>query len=150
MKSTGESVAYVDTSALIKAVLPEPESAQLDLILRSRDVLLVSDLCITETASVLMRKVRKKELTADRARECYQQIRKDVDAGVYRRVDLTAEMHREAESMILKFGDRFRLISSDALHLIAAERNGAGELITYDSDLAHAVRSIGTLIVSGL
>ncbi len=149
MKNTGESVAYVDTSALIKVVLPEPESPELDLLLASRGVLLVSDLCLTELASVLMRKVRRRELSADRARECVQRISQDVNLGVYRRVDLSPATHREAESLILKFGDRFRLIASDALHLVAAERNGASEMVTYDRDLADAARSIGALSVCG-
>ncbi len=55
---------YIDSSALAKLYVPEPESDALDAILRGRRDLLMSELAITELLSAVARKRREGVLTA--------------------------------------------------------------------------------------
>jgi predicted nucleic acid-binding protein len=71
VKHTGEQIIYLDTSALVKLVIQEDESARLNDDLRSRDRKIVSAWCLTELASVLMKRVRSNSLVSKKAREAY-------------------------------------------------------------------------------
>jgi predicted nucleic acid-binding protein len=123
-------IVYVDTSAALKLVVDEPESAALaETLQRHRDAgdVLVSSLLLhTEM-------------------HCAANRRPDV---VNR--DLVAQALSTIDLVALECGDLLtapllpgRLRSADALHLAAALRTGAEVMVAYDRELAAAARNAG-------
>lgn len=125
---------YLDTSALVKLVVPEPESQALrEWIEEVQDVLVTSDLARTE----LLRAVR-------RARpEAVRLARMVLDSLTVLR--LGTGIFEEAARL-----DPPGLRSLDALHLAAAltlEDDLLG-VVTYDDRLTEATRLLGFLTIA--
>jgi len=145
----GSSPVYLDTSALAKLYLPEPGSDEMeDALLGRRDVI-VSDLAITELTSAVARRVRETDLTAAHARRIYQRVSTDVGAGEFRRAEITANTHREAERLLMAIGRRVPVRAGDALHLGMASLLGVRVLVTFDQRMRSAAEALGTLDVVG-
>lgn len=143
------SPVYLDTSALAKLYLPESGSdAVEDALLGRRDVI-VSDLAVTELTSAIARRVRDGDLTAADARRIYQRLLRDIGAGEFRRAEITANGHREAERLLMGVGRRAALRAADALHLGMASLLGVRVLVTFDQRMRAAAEALGTLDVVG-
>jgi predicted nucleic acid-binding protein len=143
------SPVYLDTSARVKLYVPESGSDEMeDALLGRRDVI-VSDLAITELTSAVARRVREADLTAAHARRIYQRVSSDVGAGEFRRAEITANSHREAERLLMGIGRRVPLRAADALHLALAGLLGARVLMTFDQRMRSAAEALGTLDVVG-
>ena len=143
------SPVYLDTSALVKLYLPESGSNEMeDALLGRRDVI-VSDLAITELTSAVVRRVREADLTGAHARRIYQRVLSDVDAGEFRRAEITANSHREAERLLMGIGRRVPLRAADALHLGMMGLLGVRVLVTFDQRMWSAAEALGTLDVVG-
>jgi uncharacterized protein len=136
---------YCDASALAKLFLPEAGSAELNARLADRDDVLVSDLALTEVASALARRARESALPAAAARRVYRKILATVADGAFRRVDLLASIHRDAERLLLA-SERLPLRAADALHLALALGAGAGTLLTYDRVVERAAAAQGLAV----
>lgn len=123
---------YLDTSAAVKLVVEEPESAPLarflDRTVAAEDVV-SSALLETELRRVAVR----------------EQIDQGAVSDVLSRIDLV-ETDRALfhEAGILPGG---HLRSLDALHLATAIRVGAA-VVTYDVRMAHAARALGIAVVA--
>ncbi len=143
-----EGPLYLDTSALVKLYISEPESVWLDRALRGRRDLIVSDLAVTELASSLGRRCRELALTATVAARVYRRVLSDIGEELLRRVDLTPEVHREAERMLLS-SSLVPLRSLDALHVALAAMNDARTIVTFDRTLERAAASFGILTSPG-
>jgi predicted nucleic acid-binding protein len=136
---------YCDTSALLKLYLPEPGSDELNRIVEGRDDVLVSDLVVTEAVSALARRLRQDGLTLAAARRVHEAIVGALDEGVYRRVELTREVHRRAEHVLLTLTPP-PLRAADALHLALATAARAASLASFDARMAAAARAIGLAV----
>ena len=139
-ESSGATLAgplYCDASALAKLFLPEAGSSELNDRLAGRDDVLISDLAVTEVASALARRMRESDLPSGAARRVYRRILATVAEGAFRRVDLLASTHRDAERLLLASGAT-PLRAADALHLALALGAGAGTVLTFDRSLARA------------
>lgn len=64
------------------------------------------------------------------------------DSGVYCRVELLPEIHREAERLLVSI-ERVPLRATDALHLALALSGAAASVLTFDRRLAGAARALG-------
>ena len=148
MKIAGSPV-YLDTSALAKLYLPESGSDELEDALVGRRDVIVSDLAITELTSAVARRVRDADLTAAHARRIYQRVSSDIGAGEFRRAEITANSHREAERLLMGIGRHVPLRAADALHLGMASLLGARVLVTFDQRMSAAARALGTLDLVG-
>lgn len=139
-----EGPVYLDTSAVVKLYVPEPGSARVDRALRGRTDLFVSGLTVTELASALARRRREGVLGAAAAAEIYRRLLSDLADALFGRVELTADVHREAERMLL-----CSPIASprtlDALHLALAATSDARTILTFDRSLARAAAGFGLL-----
>lgn len=144
-----EGPVYVDTSAAVKLYVPEPESPSVDRILRGRTDLLVSDLTVSELASALGRRRREGTLEASVAARIYRRFLSDLSDGLFLRVELTSEVHREAERMLLA-SPLLPLRTLDALHLASAATHDARTILTFDLNLARAAASFGLLTAPSL
>jgi len=124
---------YLDSSAIVKLVIAEPESADLRAHLRRRRPLVSSALARTE---VLRAALPFGEAILSRSRE------------VLRRLDLVRINDRilEAAGVLMPAEPR----SLDAIHLATAGLLGAdlSQLITYDERMADAARLVGIKVVA--
>jgi predicted nucleic acid-binding protein len=136
---------YCDTSALLKLYLPEPGSAEFNEVVEGRGDVLVSDLAVTELISALARSLRRGSLPRDAARRLQHAILARLDEGVYHRVELTRDVHRRAEQLLLSLTET-PLRAADALHLALATSARAASLASFDARLAAAARAVGLAI----
>ncbi len=145
----GSSPVYLDTSALAKVYLPESGSGRLEEELRGRRDLFLSDLALTELASAVFRRVRQGDLPSEEGVRIYRRALGDLERGEYRRTELTREVHRAAEHLLLTLGQRAPLRAADALHLAQATACGARALLTFDRAMLAAARALGVFDLSG-
>ena len=129
---SAEKVLYVDSSALVKLAIREPESAALRRYLGRRRPLVSSALARTEVVRALV----------PLGSEAVQRGR-----DVLARVDLLRVSNRVLDSAgMLAPAD---LLSLDAIHLASAEQLGSDlkGFVTYDERLASAATSRGLRVI---
>ena len=137
-----ETGIYLDSSALAKLYVPEPESDALDAFLRGRRDLLISELAITEVLSAIARRRREGLLTPVQASEIRDAVLSDANSGSLRRLDLTPVVHREAERLLFQL-DSAALRTPDALHIALALLSAATHVVTYDARMRSAALHAG-------
>ena len=125
--------SYLDSSAVVKLVVAEPESAALRVYLRRRRPLVSSALARTEVLRALL---PAGDLALSRGRD------------VLRRLDLVRINDRVLEAAGIVQPAHVR--SLDAIHLITAQLLGGdlGQLVTYDDRMADAATQMGLRTVS--
>lgn len=125
------STAYLDTSAAMKLLVEEPESAALLAELTSHQPRLVASwLLHTELRSASVRNPKIVDADAVSA------VLDVVDLVDLIRADLVAT------------GSHVPLRSNDAIHLAVAVRLGLDQFITYDQELATAARRAGLAVLA--
>lgn len=130
---SAERATYLDSSAIVKLVVREPESTALRRFLRRRKTLVSSGLARTE----VVRAVLPIGLNA---------VRRAQD--VLTRVELARVNDRilKAAGMLLPH----ELRSLDAVHLATAQQLGVdlGSVVTYDERMAEAADALGLTVAS--
>ncbi|MGZ4141780.1 MAG: type II toxin-antitoxin system VapC family toxin [Actinomycetota bacterium] len=125
---SAERATYLDSSAIVKLAVHEPESAALRRYLRRRRPLVSSALARTEVARALL------PLGPEAARR---------GRDVLARIDLARVNDRvlSAAGMLLPADVR----SLDAIHLATAQELGSdlARIVTYDDRMADAARALG-------
>jgi predicted nucleic acid-binding protein len=144
-RATLTGPVYCDTSALLKLYLPEPGSGEFNQLVESRDDVVVSDLVVTEAVSALSRRLRQGALTRDVASRVHAAIIEGLDSSIYRRVELTREVHRRAEQMLLTLTS-VPLRAAEALHLALATAARAASLASFDARMTTAARAVGLAV----
>jgi predicted nucleic acid-binding protein len=134
---------YLEGSALVKLLVPEPDSDGLNQALKRAGEVIVSDLALTETASALGRRTREALLTPAESRRLYREARQL--AASCRIVELTPPVHRQAERLLLTSW-KIPLRALDALHVALALDAGAATLATYDPRLRQAAVAHGLFV----
>jgi uncharacterized protein len=129
---------YVDSSALLKRYVDEPDSDTADLLLRSDPSLLTARHTIVEVRRNLARLLEQREASA--ARSTFSE-----DAGVLSIIELDAVTCEAAAGIAETIGVR----TLDALHLAAAQRTGGPGMpfLTFDVRQAHAARTLGFTVL---
>lgn len=127
------TVSYVDSSAIVKLAVREPESDALRRYLRRRRPLISSALARTEVLRSLL-PGGEEALVAGRR--------------VLSRVDM-ARVNDRVLNLAATLSP-LELRTLDAIHLATAARLGAdlGEIVTYDERMAAAARSMGFKVSS--
>ena len=133
---------YCDASALAKLYIPEAESEDLRRQIAGRDDLVVSDLAVTEIVSALARRGRERTSSPTVAARAARTIVQSLDAAPYQRVELTRDIHRRAEQLLLTL-TRTPLRAADALHLALALSARTATMAVFDLRLSAAARAIG-------
>ena len=124
---------YVDTSALLKRYVEEDDSARVDALLGSDDVLVTGRHTVVEVRRNLGRLLAGSALSAARAAFL-------ADIAAFALVELDDQTCELAAAIAESTGVR----TLDALHLGAARRLGLGlTFLTFDVRQAQAARSIG-------
>lgn len=129
---------YVDSSALLKRYVDEPESDAADELLRAAQLLLTARHSIVEVRRNLARLLADSDVTD--ARTAFM---RDVES--FSIVELDAATCEVAASISELTGVR----TLDALHLAAVQRAGGSTipLLTYDVRQAQAARSLGLTVI---
>jgi predicted nucleic acid-binding protein len=129
---------YVDSSALLKRYVREPDSEAADSLLRSDPSLLTGRHTIVEVRRDLARLLEERDAAA--ARSAFMH-----DVGVISIVELDEVTCEMAASVAELTGVR----TLDAMHLAAAQRAGgpALALLTFDLRQAQAARQLGLTVV---
>jgi predicted nucleic acid-binding protein len=122
------AATYLDSSALVKLVVEEPESAALRRHLRRRNTLLSSALARTEVLRALL--LEGEEAVA-RGR------------AVLTRVDLVRINDRILNAAGTLMPTELRLL--DSIHLVTAQQLGAdlSQIVTYDAKMLDAAKILG-------
>lgn len=130
---SAKRLTYLDSSAIVKLVVEEPESAALRKYLRRRQPCITSALAKTEVARALL---PLGTLVQRRA------------ADVLSRIDLI----RVSDRVLMTAGTMLPvdLRSLDAIHLATALQLGAqlARVVTYDERMAQAARANGSGVVA--
>jgi predicted nucleic acid-binding protein len=127
---------YVDSSALLKRYVDEPDSDTADSLLRSDPSLLTARHTIVEVRRNLARLLGGREASA--ARRAFLD-----DVGVLSIVELDEVTCEAAAGIAETTGVR----TLDALHLAAAQRLGGTAFLTFDVRQAQAARSLGFTVI---
>ncbi len=129
---------YVDSSALLKRYVDEPDSEAADALLRADESIVTGRHTIVEIRRNLARLLDGRELEI--ARESF---RRDLEAMAL--VELDAETCELAAELAEVTGAR----SLDALHLAAARRVGGTEIavLTFDVRQSQVARSLGFAVL---
>jgi uncharacterized protein len=129
---------YVDTSALLKRYIDEPDSDAADDLLRSDPSLLTARHTVVEVRRSLARALGPREASA--ARTAFM---RDIESLSL--VELDAATCEAAAAIAETTGVR----SLDALHLAAAQRIGgpAVPFLTFDVRQAQAARALGFTVL---
>jgi predicted nucleic acid-binding protein len=128
--------------------MPEPGSDDFNELLEGRDDVLVADLAVTEIVSAAARRLRDGSMSREAARRLRHAVLARLDDGVYQRVELTRDVHRHAERLLLTLRET-PLRAADALHLALAASARAASLATFDSRLSAAARAGGLAVYPG-
>jgi predicted nucleic acid-binding protein len=145
-KNEPEGGIYIDSSALAKVYLPEPESDALDKFLQGRQNLMISELAITEVISAAARRRKEGLLKAKQANEIRDAVLSDARSGSFQRLDLSPSVHREAERLLLST-ESVPLRTLDALHISLALSGAATRVVTFDVRMAQAATLHGLNVV---
>ena len=130
---SAEQATYLDSSALVKLAVREPESTALRRYLRRRRPLISSALARTEVARALL------SLGPDAVRRGDE---------VLARVDLVRINDRVLNTAGSMLPPDLR--SLDAIHLATAQQLGddLARIVTYDDRMAAAARALGWTVVA--
>jgi predicted nucleic acid-binding protein len=129
---------YVDSSALLKRYIAEPDSDRADELLASDENLITARHTIVEVRRNLARLLRERALA---------------EAGTAFASDLASlaivELDEATCELAATIAEQIGVRSLDALHLGAVQRVGASDvsLLTFDLRQAQAARSLGFAVV---
>jgi predicted nucleic acid-binding protein len=138
-------VDYADTSALLKLVLPEPESPRIGNYLTGKDRIFVSSLVILE----MQTQVRGFFLSGKITRQQYRRIEKYIPllarSEPFEYQELSGAVFRMANEQIEAAPD-VHCRTFDRLHIAAMRELGATTLVTFDQQQARAAQALGILV----
>lgn len=139
---SAERRAYLDTSALAKWYLNEPNSDAFVSYLQTLDIAVISSLTRTEVRSLLSRRRRMRELTAELETLIFAAFIDDLDRGWLQQCPVEDDHFNEAVNLINRYPDH-PLRTLDALHLAVALHAGIDMLATADTVMADAATAMG-------
>ena len=134
--------AYLDTSALAKWYLNETHSEDFVAYLQGLDVAVVSSLTCVEMRSMLSRRRRMGELTAELESLLFAAFIEDLDCGWLQLYPVTDDRYSVASRLINRYPEH-PLRTLDALHLVVALHADIQILATADTVMADTAHAMG-------
>lgn len=141
---------YLDSSAVIKASLPENGSDWIEQLVLAEPVA-ISMLTISEVASALSRRVREGTIDAGQRRRLFDTFL--AHTGRFQVMRVSAEVIDDAAAILLRGLPGVALRTLDAIHLATARRSfilaqqaasERGVLVASDRRLREAALALGT------
>ncbi|MGH7847436.1 MAG: type II toxin-antitoxin system VapC family toxin [Candidatus Binatia bacterium] len=128
---------FLDSSALAKRYIQEPESDRVEAILSSASAMGLSVICLSEVVSALCRRRREGKLSRQQYLEAKQALFSDIeDASV---VGITDQVIARAVELL----ERWPLRSADSLHVACAAEWSAQLFVSADDRQCSAARAYG-------
>jgi hypothetical protein len=137
-----ERRVYLDTSALAKWYLNEPGSEAFVEYLQGVDVAIISRLTHTEMRSLLSRRRRMGELSAELESVLYAAFLDDIARGWLQDYPVNDACFDQAVNLIARYPEH-PLRTLDALHLALANHLAVETVATADSVMAEAAAAMG-------
>ena len=134
---------YLDSSVLVAAFAPEKFSQRAMDLLGNASEVVVSELTVTEARVSLVRKRKRKAMTAEEVAEALAEIAEAIQDGTLGVEPLPVEIFRAAEALADRVAVPVRAM--DALHVAMAVQLGA-EMATFDADQATAAKAEGITV----
>lgn len=122
---------YIDTSALAKLYIPEPESEAVQKAVKGH-TLVSSELVIVEFTSVIARKLREKAISKKEAKEVLALFHSHIQDGVLETVRLESSILSAAAKMLFDCPPSIPLRTLDALHLATCKEHRLSPLLSLD------------------
>ncbi len=136
---------YLDASVLVALLLADSFSARADAFMRTYvPVIVVSDFAAAEVVSTIARRVRTREITADKATATFSTLDAWIAQKGGRKRMTNADVKR-ADAVMRRLDLTLR--TPDALHIAIAERIGA-TMATFDDKMAAAARILGLTVAA--
>jgi predicted nucleic acid-binding protein len=135
-------LVYLDTSALLKRYVSEPNSDVFDDYLAGLLPAAISRLTLVEIRSGLARKRREGAIAAHHEQAAMAEVRLDIQDGLLNVLPAADQHFVDAGHLIDRLAD-LPLRTLDALHLATARSIGADELATADQIMARAAAALG-------
>ena len=139
---SADARVYLDTSALAKWYLNEAGSEAFVAYLQGVQVAIISRLVQTEMRSLLSRRRRMGELSAQLESVLYAALLDDIAQGWLQAYPIEDRHCIEAVHLIERLPEH-RLRTLDALHLAVAKRLAVDTLATADAVMADAGQAMG-------
>ena len=139
---SAERRAYLDTSALAKWYLNEPDSDAFVSFLQALDVAVISSVTGTEMRSLLSGRRRMGELKAELESVLFSAFLEDIDRGWLQLYPVDHSRFAEATNVISRHPEH-PLRTLDALHLAQAVQADIQLIATADAVMADAATSMG-------
>jgi hypothetical protein len=143
---------YLDSSALIKAYLPEKGSAWIEELVVA-ETIAISMLAVSEVASALSRRVREGTIRADQRQRLFDTFL--AHTGRFQVMRVSPEVIDDAAAILLRDPPGAGLRTLDAIHLATAQRSfilarqaasESGVLVAADRRLRDAALALGTAV----
>jgi predicted nucleic acid-binding protein len=143
---------YLDSSALIKAYLPEKGSAWIEELVVSGTIA-ISMLTVSEVASALSRRVREGTIDAGQRKRLFDTFLAHTDR--FQVMGVSPEVIDDAAAILLRDPPSAGLRTLDAIHLATAQRSfilarqaasESGVLVAADRRLRDAAFALGTAV----
>jgi uncharacterized protein len=134
-------MVYLDTSVAVPLFVPEPASERVAAWFAGcSDAIVAGDWIVTEFASALSLKERRREITTLQAQAVWSEFEEFCGTGL-RLAPVTRKAFTEAALMLRNATTGLR--SGDSLHLAIALEVGVSSLVTADATLAANARQKG-------
>lgn len=132
---------YVDTSALVAMLTPEPEAGRvLQWFDRNETVLVSSDWCRVEFSSAVAAKLRAKQIRRSQFQTALDAF-DTLAAGGLRLLPISRDASIRAAALCARVAEGLR--AGDALHLACALEAGAESLAGLDAVMNKAAKRLG-------
>lgn len=141
------TVPYIDTSALAKWYLNEPQSEEFEEFISNQAAAAISRLGVVEFRCLLARRRRAGEISRKTEDSVQRAFDDDVRQGVLEVYPLE-DLHAVAAAGLIARLPGQPLRTLDALHLAIALEHGAKVLATADRVMAAAGKSLGLKVVA--
>jgi predicted nucleic acid-binding protein len=133
---------YIDTSALVKLYVAEPDSDACEAIVLG-SALVSSRLLYCEFNSALLAKVQRGIISAEFKIEVWQEFEKDITTRKIQLVSLDDMLVKEATELLSELHPDVALRTLDAIHLATYLSVETGPLFTTDQRMRHAAAHLG-------
>ena len=123
---------YADTSFLVSLYLPDRHSAEAEQRMASKPRIWFSPLHRAEWMHAVSQHVFRKEITALEARRAQAELHRDLEDGLWLKVNLPESVWGTCAELARRHGPRLGVRTLDSLHVAAALELGAKAFWTFD------------------
>jgi uncharacterized protein len=141
------TIPYIDTSALLKRYVTEPQSGVLDAYLGKFDYAFISPLTTVEFRCALERKRRAGDLDTHSEKLAQDGFDEDVRDGFFQLLPMNDQTYVFARRLLDAVGN-IPLRTLDALHLAVIKQHAVKQVATADKTMARAAKALGISIKS--